>query len=60
MELVELVIGGVQVLLQGGRQRRDLEVGAAVAERVLGLPAEPRADADLPFGQLPASGTSGG
>jgi alkylation response protein AidB-like acyl-CoA dehydrogenase len=29
-----------------------------LAERVLGLPAEPRADADLPFGQLPASGAS--
>jgi alkylation response protein AidB-like acyl-CoA dehydrogenase len=31
-----------------------------LAERVLGLPSEPRTDADVPFGQLPTSGTSGG
>jgi hypothetical protein len=26
-----------------------------LAERVLGLPPEPRTDADVPFGQLPSS-----
>ncbi|MPY94451.1 MAG: hypothetical protein GEV08_15750, partial [Acidimicrobiia bacterium] len=30
-----------------------------LAERVLGLPPEPRVDADVPFGQVPASGAPG-